>query len=116
MEQKVSPDAWTLDNALRVIRSWLEVGDIDTATKITAIRQHLFAADSSDPHRAALDSILGVINRARTFERENGAGSFLNIQHPFVRASIEGFDASYGKRMLENAVQASTKRELFNLR
>jgi hypothetical protein len=90
-------------------------GDVDTATKITAIKQHLFPADSSDPHRAALDSILGVIDRARDFERENGVGSFLNIQHPFVRASIEGFENTYGKGMLENAAKASTSRELFNL-
>lgn len=115
MEQKVSSDAWTLKNVLRVIRSWLEVGDIDTAEKITAIQQHLFPADSSDPHRAALDSILAVMDRARNFERENGVGSFLNIQHPFVRASIEGFENSYGKGMLENAAKASTRRELLNL-
>lgn len=116
MKRRTRPDAWTLDNALRVIRLWQDVGDIETVTKIILIQEHFFPRDISDPHRAALVSILDVIDRARLLERENGVGSFLNIHHPFVRASIEGPETSYEKLLLENAIQASTKRETFNLR
>lgn len=115
MERRINPDSWRLDNAVRVLRVWLDVGDIDTVRKMAALQAHLFPNKPSDPHRDALDCILGVIERALTFEKENGAGSFLNIDHPFVRASIEGRDNTYGISMLQNAVRASTQRKLFNV-
>lgn len=105
-----TPSASVRPDALKMIDIWYEAGDVEALRIYFDARRAAFLNEGSTSSRSMFALVEQDIAKLIEFERENGVGSFLKIDHPAVQRSIAGLNTLYNAASIANASNAQHKR------
>ena len=106
---------WQLDVALDILKRWFEIGDASYIEYYAGLRRRLFENSPSQHHRDEFAAITQDIELIKSFERQNGEGSFLNLDHRVLQKSVSGDSNAYNGTKIAAAKAARCRRKALYL-
>ncbi len=92
------------------MRRWFDIGDVERINDVLLANKQWLYGRKHDRYAEKFAGVASDIEIIRRFEVENGTGSFLNLDHPFVISSDIWAKTSYDLSKLNAAAGAIARR------
>lgn len=104
---------WHLDDPLRVLGMWWQIGDLNFMQTHVFICKPAFDRTRRQEYITRFETVQNRIRAAVGFEQKHGESSFLNVDHPYIKAAIRGEAGRYSREQLAIAQRSKPERDRF---